>query len=220
MAISRAERTRLRNARTTARRNLIARTARIWARSYRDLTASLKGTAQDWLNKLQQQARKDIASGYIDNPPELPEKFTRTLQDKLRWSMAQGYWLNYLYVQELKAAYSGRKYHGKVTLSEIPEDEQIKELLRDFIELDASEEWYEIIPMEAVNWLNDYVPKLAGIFSASVLEKTREVIQKSMLEGSTLQERMKAMSHDLFPIWPLFGHWLKAPLRNPLLVKG
>lgn len=107
--------------------------------------------------------------------------------------MAQGYWLNYLYVQELKAAYSGRKYQGKVTLSEIPEDERIKELLRDFIELDASGEWYEIIPMEAVNWLNDYVPKLAGIFSASVLERTREVIQKSMLEGSTLQERMKAL---------------------------
>ena len=107
--------------------------------------------------------------------------------------MAQGYWLNHLYVQELKAAYLGRKYHGKVTLSEIPEDERIKELLRDFIELDASGEWYEIIPMESVNWLNDYVPKLAGIFSASVLEKTREVIQKSMLEGSTLQERMKAL---------------------------
>ena len=107
--------------------------------------------------------------------------------------MAQGYWLNHLYVQELKAAYLGRKYQGRVTLSDLSEDEQIKELLRDFIELDASEEWYEIIPMEAVNWLNDYVPKLAGIFSASVLEKTREVIQKSMLEGSTLQERMKAL---------------------------
>ena len=107
--------------------------------------------------------------------------------------MAQGYWLNHLYVQELKSAYQGRKYQGKVTLSEIPEDERIKELLRDFIEIDVSNEWYEIIPMEAVNWLNDYVPKLAGIFSASVLEKTRGVIQKSMIEGSTLQERMKAL---------------------------
>ena len=107
--------------------------------------------------------------------------------------MAQGYWLNYVYVQELKAAYEGRKYRGKVTLSELPEDELIKELLRSFIELDSSGEWYEIIPQEAVNWLNDYVPKLAGIFSASVLEKTREVIQASMIAGATLQERMKAL---------------------------
>ena len=107
--------------------------------------------------------------------------------------MAQGYWLNHLYVQEIKSAYQGRKYRGKVKLSDLPEDEQIKELLRGFIELNASGEWYEIIPIEAVNWLNDYVPKLAGILNTAVLERTREVIQDSLIEGSTLQERMKAL---------------------------
>ena len=107
--------------------------------------------------------------------------------------MAQGYWLNHLYVQEIKAAYSGHKYRGKVTLSELPEDVRIMELLRKFIELDTEEEWFEIIPMEAVNWLNEYIPKLAGVLSVSVLEKTREVIRASMLEGSTLRERMKAL---------------------------
>lgn len=131
--------------------------------------------------------------GYIETSPEIPEKFTKILQRKLRESMAQGYWLNHLYVQELKTAYRGRKYRGKVTLSELPEDELIKELLRAFIELESSGEWYEIIPMEAVNWLNDYVPKLAGVLNIAVLEKTREVIRDSMLEGSTLQERMKAL---------------------------
>lgn len=193
MAVIRAERTRLRNARTTVRRNLISRTARIWTKLYRELTESLKGIAQGWLNKLQAQARRDIAVGYIETSPEIPEKFTKILQRKLRESMAQGYWLNHLYVQELKTAYRGRKYRGKVTLSELPEDELIKELLRAFIELESSGEWYEIIPMEAVNWLNDYVPKLAGVLNIAVLEKTREVIRDSMLEGSTLQERMKAL---------------------------
>ena len=148
---------------------------------------------RNWLDRLLQQARQDISSGYIDTSPELPEKFTKTLQSKLREAMAQGYWLNHLYVQELKAAYSGGKYRGRVKFSDLPEDERIKELLRGFIEFDAGSEWYEIIPMEAVNWLNDYMPKLAGVFSASVLERVREVIQASMLEGATLQERMKAL---------------------------
>ena len=114
--------------------------------------------------------------------------------------MAQGYWLNHLYVQEIKAAYSDHKYRGKVTLSELPEDVRIMELLRKFIELDTEEEWFEIIPMEAVNWLNNYVPTLAGVFSTAVLERTREVIRSSMLEGSTLRERIKALresSEDL-----------------------
>lgn len=107
--------------------------------------------------------------------------------------MAQGYWLNHLYVQEIKAAYSGHKYRGKVKLSDLPEDARIMELLRKFIVLDAADEWFDIIPMEAVNWLNDYVPTLAGVFSTAVLEKTREVIRTSMLEGLTLRERMKTL---------------------------
>ena len=148
---------------------------------------------RNWLDRLLQQARQDISSGYIDTSPELPEKFTKTLQSKLRESMAQGYWLNHLYVQEIKAAYSGGKYRGRVKLSDMPEDERIKELLRAFIELNAGGEWNEIIPMEAVNWLNDYVPKLTGVFSASVLERVQEVIQASLLEGATLRERMKAL---------------------------
>ena len=193
MAVSRAERTRIANARTVARRNLIARTARTWTRLYRELTGSLKTTAQNWLERLLQHARQDISSGYIDTSPEIPEKFTKTLQSKLREAIAQGYWLNHLYVQEVKAAYSGGKYRGRVKLTDLPEDERIKELLREFIELEAGGEWYEIIPMEAVNWLNEYVPNLAGLFSASILERVREVIQASMLEGATLQERMKAL---------------------------
>lgn len=193
MAVIRSERTRIANARRVARRNLISRTARIWTRLYREVTASLKATAQNWLDKLLQQARQDISSGTILTPPEIPEKFIQALSNKLREAMAQGYWLNHLYVQELKAAYSCVKYSGRVKLSDMPDDGRIMELLRAFIEMDDSNEWYEIIPMESVNWLNDYVPKLAGIFSASVLERTREVIRDSMLEGATLQERMKAL---------------------------
>ena len=98
-----------------------------------------------------------------------------------------------MYVEELKAGYEGRKYRGKVTLSDWPEDSQLAELLRAFISLEGSDIWQEIIPVEAVNWLNDYVPNLAGIFSASALERVQEVISESMIVGATLNERMKAL---------------------------
>lgn len=107
--------------------------------------------------------------------------------------MAQGYWLNHLYVQELKSAKQGKKYHGKITLSDKDSDEELRELLNKFMSIDNSEEWQEVIPEEALNWLKDYVPKLAGVLSEDVLEKTREVLRDSMMRGTTLQERMKAL---------------------------
>lgn len=57
---------------------------------------------------------------------------------------------------------------------------------------DASE-WHEVIPEEAVKWLEAYVPKLAGSISEDVLQKVCSVIRESMMTGSTLQERMKAL---------------------------
>ena len=193
MAVSRAERTRRANARAVARRNLIARTARTWSRLYKKLTGSLKSTAHNWLNKIYQQARQDISAGEITNPPEIPQEFTRTLTKTLRESLAQGLWLNYLYVGELKAGYEGRKYRGAIKLSDWPEDTELAEVLREFIAVEGYEGWQEVIPVEAVNWLNEYVPNLAGVFSASVLERVQEVISESMIVGSTLNERMKAL---------------------------
>lgn len=67
------------------------------------------------------------------------------------------------------------------------------ELLREFMTFDESNDWNEIIPIEAVNWLEGYVPTLAGVLNTAVLEKTREVIRSSLLEGLTLKERMKAL---------------------------
>ena len=50
-----------------------------------------------------------------------------------------------------------------------------------------------MIPEEAVNWLKDYVPKLAGVLSEDVTTKVNSVIRESMMTGTTLQERMKAL---------------------------
>lgn len=58
-------------------------------------------------------------------------------------------------------------------------------------------EWNEVIPKDAVNWINNYVPKLSGNFSNDILEKTRDVIKNSLQEGTTLQEREKELQKVL-----------------------
>ena len=183
--------TRTRNA--TARRNLITRTALVWKRLNRSLTGGLKEIAEDWLKKFLRQAEKEIPSGYVSEIAEMPKKFTQTLQEKLREALAQGYWLSHVYVQEVRASARGKSYRGKVTLSDIPDDEALREGLQSFFHMEKSSSWDAVIPVEAVNFLDGYIPKLAGNLRESVLKKTRDVLRKSMLDGSTLQERMKAL---------------------------
>lgn len=178
---------------STARRNLITRTALIWKRLNRSLTGGLKEIAEDWLKKFLRQAEKEIPSGYVSEIAELPKKFTGTLQEKLREALAQGYWLSHVYVQEVRASVRGKSYRGKVTLSDIPDDDALREGLQSFFHMEKSSSWDAVIPVEAVNFLDGYIPKLAGNLRESVLEKTRDVLRKSMLDGSTLQERMKAL---------------------------
>ena len=128
------------------------------------------------------QAEEDTASGDITIIPEIPRKFTRILQKVLREALAQGYWLQHLYLQEIR----GKKYRGRITLADIPADEELRGIL-------SSENWDKVIPRDAVEWLDSYTPKLTGVYSNAVLEKTRKVIRNSIIEGATLQERIKAL---------------------------
>ena len=165
MAVRKSERRRLRN-------ELISRTARVWSRLNRNLVKELNEVAQDWIKKLSQ-----------DIEAKFPEKFTKILKRNLREALAYGYWLQHLYLYELR----GKKYRGKITLSE---SDSIKDSLENFM---YSGEWNEVIPEDAVKWINNYIPLLAGNFSSDVLEKTRDIIKQSLLDGATLQERMKAL---------------------------
>lgn len=143
MAVRKSERRKL-------RRQLISRTARIWSRLNKRLNQDLNEIIQSWLKKLIKQAESDIASGDVSNAPDIPEKFTKVLQQTLREALAYGYWLQELYLYEIR----GKKYKGKITLSE---GDDVKELLQDFI---YSGEWNDVVPEDAVNWINNYVPKL------------------------------------------------------------
>ena len=98
-----------------------------------------------------------------------------------------------MYVQELKYAKQGRKYRGRITLSDSEDEKLVSKLLIPGQNIEISDEWYEVIPEEAINWLKDYVPKLAGVLSEDVTSKVSSVIRESMMTGSTLNERMKAL---------------------------
>ena len=87
----------------------------------------------------------------------------------------------------------GQKYRGRVTLSDIDDDEELRRILRSFIEFGGGEEWREVINQAAIEWLEGYVPKLSGVLNTGVLNEVNKVIQGSLLSGLTLKERMTAL---------------------------
>ena len=202
-------------ARAITHRKLIARTARVWKKINRSLVSSLKEIVQDWLKKILRKAEGEIATGYISEIPDLPKKFTETLKNSLRQALAQGYWLNHIYVQEIRAQSQGKTYHGTITLSDLPDDEDLKEILQGFIRGENSG-WNKVIPKDAVNFLDSYVPKLAGNFSVGVLDRTREILRNSMLEGTTLQERMKALRESSDALSRLTSQRIEAIARTEI----
>ena len=106
------------------------------------------------------------------------------------------------------------KYRGKITLSDMPSDDELHGILGDFI--NGSGTWDKVIPQDAVNWLDGYTPKLAGVFNSSILDKTRDVIRNYMMEGSTLQERMKALRESSAELSTMARHRIEAIARTEI----
>ncbi len=125
--------------------------------------------------------------------------------------MAHGYWLQHVYLQECRSIVQNRKYRGKITLADY-EDDDLREILQDFIS--TGNEWHNVIPESAIEWLNDYVPELAGILEVDTLEKVRDVVRQSMLEGTTLQERIKALRESVPEIQNMAKHRIEAIART------
>ena len=177
------------------RRELITRTAQIWAKINRKLIKDLRKISTEWLQEITTSQEQEI-----------PKEFTNILQKALREAMVYGYWLQYLYLFELK----GNKYRGKITLSEA---EDIKQQLQDFI---SGSVWNDVIPKEAVEWLSGYVPQLAGNLSDDVLEKVRDVFQVSLMTGATLQEQVKALREAAPELEAMTQHRIEAIARTEI----
>ena len=126
--------------------------------------------------------------------------------------MAHGYWLQHIYLQECRAIVQNRKYRGKIKLADYEDDEDLRELLSKFIEYGTG--WQNVIPETAIEWLENYIPELAGILETDILDQVRNVIRQSMLEGTTLQERMKALQETVPEIQSMAKHRIEAIART------
>lgn len=63
---------------------------------------------------------------------------------------------------------------------------QSKRTIREITKtVSLSDDWNDVLPEEALSWLDRYVPELARVYENAVLEEVREVISRSLREGVT-----------------------------------
>lgn len=193
-----AKATRARALLNGARTNLISRTARVYSRLGRSLSKELNGVVQEWISAVLRESESDIASGLLSGLPAMPNDFERVVRETMVRALAQGYWLQHVYMQECRAAAHGYKYRGRVALADGAEldDEEIRLLLESLLRsarVEADPAWHSVIPVDAVKWIEGYTPKLAGGLERDILEKVRQTVRDSMLAGTTLKQRMEAL---------------------------
>lgn len=202
-----------------ARISLISRTARVYSRLGRFLSRDLNIIVQWWITQVLKEAESDIASGEVLSVPELPASAERTIREVMVHALAQGYWLQHVYMQECRAAAQGQRYRGRVTLADDTEldDEEIRRLLESLMKsakVGADPAWHAVIPTDAVKWIEGYTPKLAGVLEKDILEKVRGVVRESMFTGSTLKQRMEALREADPKIRAMGKHRVEAIART------
>ena len=197
-----------------ARRNLISRKARTWTRLRKEFLSDIKEPIEKWLEKVLRQSEHDIGAGEILFEPEISQKITRIIAKLLKSSLAYGYWLQHVFIQECRNG----KYRGRVKLADIPEDDELRQILEELIEFDLAEDWQwnNVVPETAIEWLKDYTPMLAGNFEFGILEKVRDVIRQSMEEGSTLRERIEALRESASDLREMAEQRLEAIARTEI----
>ena len=202
-----------------ARVNLISRTARVYSRLGQFLSKDLNITVQWWITQVLKEAESNIASGEVLSVPELPASAERTIREVMIHALAQGYWLQHIYMQECRAAARGQRYRGRVTLADDTEldDAEIRRLLESLMKsakVEADPAWHAVIPTDAVKWIEGYTPKLAGVLEKDILEKVRGVVRESMFTGSTLKQRIEALREADSKIRAMGKHRVEAIART------
>lgn len=145
---------------------------------------------QRWIESVLCEAERDAASGEILSNVPMPAKYERAFRSLMLNGLAQGYWLQHVYLREVRAAAQGRTYRGTVSLSD--DADNLKSALES-LTLRRSNKWEKVIPKDAVDWIQDYTPKLTHILEQDVLEKVRDTIRQSMMEGTSLKKRVEAL---------------------------
>ena len=183
------------------------------------LFQELNQVVQSWVRKVLKEAERDITAGGLLNTPSLPDRATRLVQTAMCQALAQGYWLQHLYMRECEAAVRGETFRSRVTLADVPSDDKLRKALESFINsqtVETSTEWYAIIPQDALDWVRGYTPKLAGVLEEDVLEAVRSVMQASLREGAPLAQRMEYLRSWEPKIAAMSQHRVEAIARTEI----
>lgn len=78
----------------------------------------------------------------------------------------------------------------------------------------AATEWYSVVPREALDWIDGYVPQLAGVLETDVLKRVRDVVAGAMLEGKTTEGTMAALKAAHVQVDAFARHRVEAIART------
>ena len=173
-----------------ARRDLISRTARVWSKLARSIIKERGAEVEAWSSRLMANAEEATTKGTELDAPPFPGGWADALRDDLIYAMAQGFWLQHVYMQEARAA-------RRVERWRVPEGDPTKAALEALTKrkmtLADSDDWHKVIPKDAIDWIEGYTPKLAGTLEKDVLERVRREVQGSLAKGTSVRERVKAL---------------------------
>ena len=173
-----------------ARRDLISRTARVWSRLGRSIIKERGAELDAWSSRLMASAEDAVMKGTDIDAPPFPPTWGDALRDDLLYAMAQGFWLQHVYMQEARAERQGKRYR-------VPQDDPTKAALEALTKrkmtLADSDDWHKVIPKDAIDWIEGYTPKLAGTLEKDVLDRVKREVQGSLAKGTSVRERVKAL---------------------------
>ncbi len=78
----------------------------------------------------------------------------------------------------------------------------------------AATEWYSVVPREALDWIDGYVPQLAGVLETDVLKRVRDIVAGAMLEGKTTEGTMAALKAAHVQVDAFARHRVEAIART------
>jgi SPP1 gp7 family putative phage head morphogenesis protein len=164
-----------------------------------------------WIDSLVDTAVQATEEGRT--PARYPDSpgVETSIKRLVHYAMIQGMWLTELDIEEHREAF-GRSRHkgqsesvtgkkrvnGAMQFADSAQEDELGTLRKKLSQILSdniitSSEWQNVVPVEAVNWLDRYTPILAGVLDDSILKKVNSVIQGGMRSGDTLKERVQAL---------------------------
>jgi len=177
--------------------------------------SSLSGRLKAWTAALVAEARAVVAPTGRDNGFDgapIPDGVAAGVLDAMRSAVANGYWQGRVQVEEIRAALSGRRYRGRVMLSDDDEGERIRAALDAFAA--GGDGWEDVVPRDALDWLRGYVPKLAGVLEEDVLRRVRDAISEAIEAGRTTEQAMELLREADATVGAFASHRVEAIVRT------